>query len=244
MNFQFLYDINCDLGEGSGNDEQLMPFIDSCNIACGGHFGTLTTMQETINSAQNHQVKIGAHPSYPDTENFGRQIMAISETDLRHSLVEQMLCFKQACQLQGAELHHIKLHGALYNVAAQDSKIATLVLSAISKVMENTIIYAPYASVLAKLAQQKFTVMNEAFIDRRYHSDLNLVSRHHALAVIDDPQQAWQQFLSMVNENQITSIEGQTVTIKAETFCLHGDAKNALAIIKMIRNKSKTRTCR
>ena len=235
MMSQHLCDINCDLGEGMGNDTELMGFIDSCNIACGGHFGTLKTVQETIKLAQKHRVKIGAHPSYPDPENFGRCLMPMRDEELQHTLIEQLQLFKQACSLQASTAHHVKLHGALYNAAAKDLSIAKVVLSAIASVFKDVIIYAPYDSVLAQLAQQQFVVKHEAFIDRRYLNDLSLVPRHHPQAVIDNPQQAWQQLSLLIEQGKVITLEGEVKTLKAETFCLHGDATNALSIIEYIR---------
>ena len=123
-------DINCDLGEGIGNDAEIMPYINSCNIACGGHFGDLQTIKETILLAQKYAVKVGAHPSFPDKENFGRKLMTLSDNDLMDSISQQIKLFHQACNETGARMHHVKLHGALYNLAAKDSHIAELVIQA------------------------------------------------------------------------------------------------------------------
>ena len=166
-------DINCDLGEGVGNEAELLPLIGSCNIACGGHAGDFVSMRETINLAKKNEVKIGAHPSYPDKANFGRQVMSISNKDLKISLQKQLKTFDKALEVENAQLHHIKAHGALYNQTAKDEDLAKFYLDIIKPYRESTYIYVPFGSVIAKLASQKgFKIFYEAFADRNYNSRL------------------------------------------------------------------------
>jgi len=227
-------DINCDLGEGMGNDAALMPLLGSCNIACGGHFGDVKSMTITVKLAKKHGVMVGAHPSFPDKENFGREIMDISRDELHQSLVKQISDFQLVCQQNNVNMHHIKLHGALYNLAANDTEIAALVLNAFTRVKPEVKIYAPYFSAIAILAEDYFPIVYEAFADRNYNADLSLVSRDKPNAVIADKQKAYEQIKSIVETGKVTSIDGQMVDIKADTFCVHGDNQNALEILQFI----------
>lgn len=227
-------DINCDLGEGLGNDAELMPYLDSCNIACGGHFGDEQTMLQALKLAKKHDVKVGAHPSFPDKVNFGRKIIEITAEQLQYSLYHQIEDFVKACAICDMEMHHIKLHGALYNLAASDAEVAALVLNVFAAIQADIAIYVPYQSVIATLAEDYFPIIHEAFIDRRYHNDLRLVSRSRDDAVITDLGEAWQQMSDILATGHVTSVEGDRVKISAETFCLHGDEKNALDMIRYI----------
>lgn len=226
--------INCDLGEGTGNDAAIMPFISSCSIACGGHFGDDHTMRQTVRLAKQNGVGCGAHPSYPDRANFGRKPMAIPVAELSHSLNQQITDFHRICLEEGVVLHHIKLHGALYNQAAKDPQTALIVLDAIDKTSLKVPIYAPWKSALAKAAKGRYRILFEAFADRRYHADLRLVSRSHPDAVITDKEEVSRQVLSILKKGQLTTIEGRIVPIKADTFCVHGDQRNAVEILRFL----------
>ncbi len=228
-------DINCDLGEGMGNDAQLMPFLGSCNIACGGHFGDSKTMETAIQLAKKYHVNVGAHPSYPDKENFGRKIIDISRDELHQSLVQQISDFQTICTQNNVVMHHIKLHGALYNLAANDAEIAAVVLNAFAKVQAEIKIYVPYFSAIAILAEDYFPIVYEAFADRSYNADLSLVSRNESNAVITDKQQAWQQVKNIIETGKVSTINGGIANIKADTFCVHGDNDNALEILQHIQ---------
>ena len=176
--------INCDLGEGGYYDAELMPLISACNIACGGHAGTVESMHQTVMFAMENKVEIGAHPSYPDKENFGRISMEIPAEDLRLSIVAQILSLKQIAEAEGGKLTHIKLHGALYNDAAKDEDIAGIVIDSILEFEENFPVYAPQNSVISKLAEGKIKVIFEAFADRNYNENHSLVSRSKPNALI------------------------------------------------------------
>jgi len=158
--------INCDLGEGGEYDSQLMPLISACNIACGGHAGDVKTMTKTLLLAKENKVEIGAHPSYPDKENFGRVSMKISEENLIISIINQILSLHKIAQEHGEILTHIKPHGALYNDAAKDKNIAEIVLKAIDKCSLNLPIYCPENSAIFHLIKDKKKVVFEAFADR------------------------------------------------------------------------------
>lgn len=227
-------DINSDVGEGIGNEALLMPLISSCNIACGGHAGDEKTMREVLAFAKACNVKIGAHPSYPDKENFGRSIMKISDNALKKSLVEQISKLKLLAEENGQHLHHVKPHGALYNQAAIDSRVATLIIEAIRSVDENLAIYVPYNSVIAILAKPHLTTIVEGFADRSYHQDYTLVSRTHAEGVLNNAQAVIAHVLPMIMKDNLISLEGHILPFKVDTICVHGDTENAIDIVRAL----------
>ncbi|MCG8328793.1 MAG: 5-oxoprolinase subunit PxpA [Chitinophagales bacterium] len=228
-------DINCDLGEGVGNEAHLMPFISSCNIACGGHAGDEDSMKEVIGLAIKYNVKIGAHPSFPDREHFGRKFMDISSNDLLESLEKQILALKKLADALEVPVHHIKFHGALYNSSAKDAALARTCLFAIKNTLPNTFLYAPFGSAIAKEALlHNIKVKYEAFADRRYHNDLSLVSRKEKNAVIHDKKEVLQHLESMILNGQVKTVESDAVKIQAATFCVHGDTQNAVELIQYI----------
>jgi len=232
-------DINCDLGEGMNNDAQIMPHISRCNIACGGHAGDAEIMNRSIDFALEHGVAIGAHPSYPDRYNFGRKSMDMAPEVLKNTLITQIHELSRFARQHGTQLSHVKPHGALYHDLASNSELGRIFLDAVAEVLgETVIITAPY-SVLFKAPPQgqKHTLWSEGFIDRGYHSDLRLVSRGQEGAIIDNPDHAYQQFLSLCN-GQINSVEGQTIPILVNTCCLHSDHPNALSIAQRIGQNS------
>jgi UPF0271 protein len=225
-------DINCDVGEGIGNEKELLPLISSCNIACGGHAGDTQTMTEVIRLAKVNKVKVGAHPSYPDRENFGRVSMPISEADLTKSLQEQIRSFTSILENKNIKMHHIKAHGALYNDIAKDLLLAKTFLSAIEVYKENIFVYVPYNSMIAnECIRQNFNVKFEAFSDRNYNSDLSLVSRKLPNALLQKPEDVLNHLLMMVKEKQLRTYDGISVKIGADTFCIHGDTPSALQIL-------------
>lgn len=234
-------DFNCDVGEGVENEHLLMPFISSCNIACGGHFGDKHTIDKTIQLAIDHNVKIGAHPSFPDKENFGRKIMSISDGELQKSIVFQMDLFQERLQKKNTKLNHIKAHGALYNLIAKDKNTATVFVNIIKKYSENAYLYVPYNSIIEKVAiKNSIKIKYEAFADRNYNDDLSLVSRIEKNAIISNPQKVYQHVLNMIQNNCVKTISNSAIKIKAETFCVHGDTKNALEILKEVTQMLRT----
>ena len=157
---EYYLEINCDVGEGIGNEAALMPYISSCNIACGAHAGNREIMSETIKLAMQYSVKIGAHPSFPDRANFGRKTMRMPLDELQSSIEDQIIQLGDILEKLGGELHHVKLHGALYNLAAVDHKIAQVIINAIKKTRDNIYLYVPYNSTNQKLAlKNKFKIM-------------------------------------------------------------------------------------
>ncbi|MDO1514488.1 LamB/YcsF family protein [Maribacter confluentis] len=231
-------DINCDVGEGVGNEEKLFPLISSCNIACGGHAGSAESIAICLQLAKIHEVAIGAHPSYPDRENFGRVSMTISHTTLIRQIREQLKVFTNICNKLDMPLHHIKPHGALYNDIANNRNLALVFLNAVEPYRENTYLYVPYGSLIAELAiSAHWDIKREAFADRNYHTDLSLVSRKEENALITNAKDVWEHLLLMVKENHVKTIENMNVPIHADTYCFHGDTPAASDILTYITSK-------
>lgn len=231
--------LNCDLGEGGKHDEELMPYISACNIACGGHAGTIESMQKTVELAIEHGVEIGAHPSYPDKRGFGRISIKMEPAELRRSLVEQILSIKRIAEAKGAALIHIKPHGALYHDAMNDKKTADIILEAIDAFTDKLVIYAPEHSKLAEMAGKTIPVKLEAFADRTYEPDGSLVARSLPGAVIKQKQQVYEHLISMIQKKKIRCLNGIEIPCHAHTFCLHSDTENAVGILKFLHMKFK-----
>ena len=230
-----MIDINCDLGEGFNNEHIIMPLISSCNISCGAHAGSLEIMDKVIQLARKYKVKIGAHPSFPDRDNFGRNVLDISNSDLQKSLEDQLTIFKDRALLQNATIHHVKPHGALYNLIAINSEKASVVIAAIQHVFEAVKLYVPYQSRIEEIAiQSGLEIVYEAFADRRYNEDLSLVSRTFSNALIKDKQEVLKQVQKIANKQLVTTVNFHEKKIKASTFCVHGDTKNAIEILEYL----------
>lgn len=227
--------INCDLGEGLPNDAELMQHISSCNIACGGHAGTIETIDKTIALAIENNVKIGAHPSYPDKENFGRKTLALSSSELQESLENQLQLFLERLKLQNGKLHHIKIHGALYNESAKSKELAETIIKAVKNIDDSVFLYVPFNSEIEKTAKQhNIKILYEGFLDRNYNDDHSLVSRNEENAVIHDKEEALKHLQRMVFDGQIKTISGKKITTKADTFCIHGDNTSAVEMLTYI----------
>ena len=230
-----MIDINCDLGEGFNNEHIIMPLISSCNISCGAHAGSLEIMDKVIQLARKYKVKIGAHPSFPDRDNFGRNVLDISNSDLQKSLEDQLTIFKDRALLQNATIHHVKPHGALYNLIAINSEKASVVIAAIQHVFEAVKLYVPYQSRIEEIAiQSGLEIVYEAFADRRYNEDLSLVSRTLSNALIEDKYEVLKQVQKISDKQLVTTVNLNEKEIKASTFCVHGDTKNAIEILEYL----------
>jgi UPF0271 protein len=235
-------DINCDMGESYGrfrvgSDEAIMPYISSCNIACGMHGGDPATIIKTIETAIAHNKKIGAHPSYPDLMGFGRRSMGISRSDLYAAVAFQIASLYTLVEKAGGKLHHVKVHGALYNDAAINPALAGPILDAIKYIDSGLVIFTLPDSILSKTAKERgMKVMHEAFADRRYNDDLSLQSRTIQGAVISDPVIAVKQVMGMVKRKEVITVSGEVKKIQAATICVHGDTKGAVDIAKSIHN--------
>lgn len=229
--------INADLGEMAGQDGAIMPYLFSCNIATGGHIGNVESMTKTIELALKNHVKIGAHPSYPDTKNFGRVRPEISDSALKESLKNQLHNFYELAAKVKTEVHHIKPHGALYHDVVNDENKSALFLSVLDELGLRTSIYSLKNGFLHEFGQKKHKIFFEAFIDRRYKSDLNLVNRKENHALIIEAHEVWEQLESMHYHQKVKVEAGNFVPLKADTYCLHGDHPNALEILQYIYQK-------
>ncbi len=231
--------INCDLGEGGNQDGEIMSLISACNIACGGHAGTVKSMRETVQLALENNVEIGAHPSYPDKENFGRRSMVMTAENLKQTLVAQILSLKQITEAEGGKIDHIKPHGALYNDAAKDEKKAKIIIDSILEFNENFALYAPPESIISHLAKGKIEVVFEAFADRNYSDNYQLISRSIPNALITQKEAVFSHVLSMFSNREILLETGAKISCYASTFCLHSDTPNSVKILKYLHEKLK-----
>ena len=231
-------DINVDVGEGLNNEDQLMPYISSCNIACGGHAGDIETMRTVVKLAKQFNVKVGAHPSFPDRAHFGRQAMEISSAGLFKSIRTQINSLIKILREEHVALHHVKPHGALYNLAAKDKAIAIVVIEAMKSIALPIKLYVPYKSVIAELAiSENIPIVYEAFADRNYNDDLSLVSRNKKNAIILNATEIFNHVLKMIRQQKVNTINGVEVEMKAHTYCVHGDNPKAVFLIKELKEK-------
>ena len=228
--------INCDLGEGLNNEDLIMPLIKSCNIACGGHSGDINSMERCIELSIINNVEIGAHPSYPDKENFGRIHVDISGLALKESILNQIESLISICKNHNTDLTHIKAHGALYNEMIKDSNLSNLYLDIIDVYKDNYYLYIPYKSEIEKIAIDRgFKIKYEVFGDRNYNDDLTLVSRNDKEALITIPEKVIKHISEIYYNNCVVSVTGNKHDIKADTYCIHSDTENAEDILKSIK---------
>jgi UPF0271 protein len=236
----FSIDINCDMGEVCGNDAELMNYVSSINVACGFHAGDARTMRETVQLAANKGIKIGSHPSYLDLENFGRSEKSLSALEVFDIVLYQTSALKGICEAFGAKLHHVKPHGALYNQAAKDAKLARAIAESVKILDEKLILYGLSGSFLISEAEKiGLQTKSEVFADRTYQSDGSLTPRTQPNALIKNVDDSIKQVLQMVENQSVTATNGETVQLKAETICIHGDGENALEFAKTIYEKLK-----
>ena len=237
-----MININCDLGEGLNNEHIIMPLINSCNIACGGHAGNNESMIQCIEIAIRNNLQIGAHPSYPDRLNFGRKKIDISSSEFSHSIINQVESLEQIASSYGKEINHIKAHGALYNEMINDSDIADFYLDTVKDYKERYSLYVPYNSKIEKLALKKgFNIIYEVFGDRNYNDDLSLVSRDKENAIINSPDNVIKHLKPIVESNTVKTITGNYNEIKFDTICIHSDTNNSIEILKNINRVFKNR---
>ena len=214
--------INCDLGEGIGNDAAIMPYIDEANIACGFHAGDAFTMRETVALCIRHGVKMGAHPSYLDRENFGRKEIELSPEEIYLLVKKQIETLNQIVKTAGGTLNHVKPHGALYNTSAKNPEVAKAIAKAVKDVSGDLILFGLKGSLSIEVAQKMdLKTAEEAFADRRYENDGTLTPRSQPGACFTDVQ----------------DVLNQVEKIKADTWCIHGDGPHALEFAKALKAK-------
>ena len=225
-------DLNCDVGEGMGQDARLIPLVSSANIACGAHAGSPSDMHEAIAIAREHGTAIGAHPGHRDRDHFGRREVSLSVNQATTLVCEQVSALEK---IAGEPPHHIKLHGGLYHQVGRDRVLAEAVTSALHTDWPQVVVVAMAGSVLVDVAQAEgLRVAKEAFIDRRYASSGHLVSRSDAGGYISDALQAANQAVRLVNERSVRTADGGMLDVQADTLCIHGDGKNAVEITKAV----------
>lgn len=233
-------DINCDLAEGrtkedADKDALLMPYLSSCNIACGGHAGNTKTIEYAINDALEKRLKIGAHPGYPDPDNFGRKTIEYTEKEVLAFLKEQMDTFLTIADKNKARLNHIKLHGALYNDVEDNIELANIIVDYIAESFSDIEIYGLAQGAFQKVCEEKqLNFIPEGFMDRRYTPDNKLTARTIAGAMITEDELCIEQAIALAKKQSIKSITGEWVLPKVKTICLHGDNKNALNIAEKL----------
>lgn len=233
-------DLNCDLGEGFTTDEQIIPLISSANIACGFHAGNTDTMKRTIELCMKHGVAIGAHPSWPDRENFGRTEVQRSTEDIYTIVTEQLSIISGITNELGGNLLHVKPHGALYNQSAKNKSIAAAIAKAVYDFDAGLFLFGLSGSIsLTEADALQLKTVHEVFADRTYQDDGNLTPRTQPNALITDELKALQQILQMINEQTFTSVSGKIIPVKADTICIHGDGKNAVAFATIISSALK-----
>jgi UPF0271 protein len=235
-------DINCDMGEGIGHDEELMPFISSANIACGYHAGDESTMRRTIRLCLQYGVKPGAHPSFADKENFGRTMMHLPGNKIYDLVIAQLNIISAIAVEENTKLHHVKPHGALYNMAAKDSTMAKAIARAVKDFDSTLMYYGLSGSVMIEEAMAVgLRTASEVFADRTYQPDGSLTSRSLPKALITKVEAIESQVLKLYKENKVTAINGEEIFLKADTLCIHGDGEHAVefakAIYKLVHEK-------
>ncbi|HEY6005689.1 MAG TPA: 5-oxoprolinase subunit PxpA [Anaeromyxobacter sp.] len=234
-------DLNCDMGEGEPSDARIMPFITSANVACGFHAGDAATMRRTVRLAREHGVSVGAHPSYLDREGFGRRALDVPPERVRDEVVYQIGALWGVCRAEGVRLAHVKPHGALYNSAAADPALAQAICDAVRAVDPSLVLVCLAGSRMAELARKLgLACAEEAFADRAYTSGGALVSRSAPGAVIQDAREVSNRAVRIVREQRITSIDGATLSLRAQTLCVHGDTPGAEKLVAAIRARLDT----
>lgn len=234
-------DLNCDMGESFGHyklgyDEDVIKYISSANIACGYHAGDPMVINKTVAMAGENGVGIGAHPSFPDLQGFGRRNMDLTEEEIRSFVIYQVGAIKTFAEAYGYTLQHVKPHGAINHMAVADRNIADVIVKSILEIDKNLIFVAIAGTNLYYAAHDMgMRVASEFFADRNYNPDGTLVSRRQSNALIDDEDFALKRTVRAVKEGVVEAVDGSTVQVKVDTVCLHGDAPSAVAFSRSIK---------
>jgi 5-oxoprolinase (ATP-hydrolysing) subunit A len=233
-------DLNCDMGElpeaiADGTQEALMQYITSANVACGGHAGDAAAMRATIEQAVRHGVAIGAHPGYPDSENFGRLELKLSPQEISDFVFEQVRALAEIADRCGARIVHVKPHGALYNQAAGNREISAAIAEGVARCRRDVVLMGLAGSLMLETFREAgFVVAAEAFADRRYEPDGTLRSRKFADALLRDPAEAGKQAVGIAVRGTVIAWDGSEVAVKAQTICIHGDTPGAVGIAEVV----------
>ena len=233
--------INCDLGEKSKHhsnkyDPELLEIVNSANVACGYHAGDDESMKQVVQISKKNGVSIGAHPSFNDPENFGRQRMKLPPTEVRQLIIDQYEILQKIAQDHGENVTHIKPHGALNNMACEDIDLATTLAKAINEINKDLIYLVPTGSKMEEAAKKlNMRIACEIFADRNYEDDGNLVSRKKPHALITDPEEAKKHVLNMVKNQSLNCHSGKQIPCEIDSVCIHGDNLSSLTTAKSIR---------
>lgn len=234
-------DLNSDLGESFGRfvvglDEKVIPYISSANVACGYHASDPVVMEKTVKTAKEHNVRVGAHPGFPDLMGFGRRNMDITPAEAKAYTLYQISALSGFCKAQGVEMQHVKPHGAFYNTAARDYELSKAICEAIYAFDRNLIVMGLSGGELVRAAKDMgLRTALEVFADRAYEEDGSLVNRRKEGAMITDETQAIARVVRMIKEGKVTAITGKDIEIKADSICVHGDGEKAVAFVEKIR---------
>jgi len=234
--------INCDLGEKSKHhsnkyDPDLLEIVNSANVACGFHAGDDESMNQVIQISKKNNVSIGAHPSFNDPENFGRQRINLSSKEIKKLIVDQYEILQKIADNYGTIVTHIKPHGALNNMACEDIELATTLAQTINEISKDLIYLVPTGSKMEEAAKKiNMKIACEIFADRNYEDDGNLVSRKKTHALITDPNQAKKHVLTMVKNQALNCHSGKQIPCEIDSVCIHGDNKSSLATAKSIKD--------
>jgi UPF0271 protein len=238
----FSIDLNSDVGESFGAyrigaDEDLFPLISSANVACGFHGGDPRVMERTVTTLARKGVAIGAHPGFPDIPGFGRREMHLSPEEIRTDVMYQIGALKVFCDAAGVPLHHVKPHGAMYNMAAKDREMARAIAQAVINAAPTAMIYAQAGTEMAHAAENLgLRVAYEVFADRAYLANGLLVPRSQGGAVIHDAEDVGARIISMTRGEPIATIDGAPIMLRADTVCVHSDTPQAVAIARAVRS--------
>ena len=226
-------DINCDMGEGIGNDELIMPFVSSANIACGKHAGDETTIRQTVLLAKKYSVKIGAHPSFDDKINFGRTEMNLAASELYNLVYNQIKKLAEICLSLNTKLNHVKPHGALYNLSARDAPTAALIAQVVKDFDDKLVLFGLSGSHSIREAKSiGLKTASEVFADRTYQDNGSLTPRTEPHALITSEIESLRQVMEMIKEGMVHTISGKKIKIIADTICIHGDGAHAVKFAK------------
>ncbi|MFQ3544001.1 5-oxoprolinase subunit PxpA [Halobacillus rhizosphaerae] len=240
-----LVDINCDMGESFGTykigqDEEILKYVTSANIACGFHAGDPAVMRKTVQQALDTNTGIGAHPGFPDLTGFGRRAIDVTGQEAYDMVVYQIGALQAFVQAEGGVLQHVKPHGALFNMAAKQPNLAEAIAEAVYKVNPELILFGLAGSELVKAGKNTgLKTASEVFSDRTYQSDGSLTSRKEPDALITNQEKAVEQVIRMVKENKVMTLQKEDIDIKAQTICIHGDGEHALEFAEFITDALK-----
>jgi len=230
-------DLNADVGEGVGDDPGVLPSVSSANSACGFHAGNPALMRSTVLLARRHWVAVGAHPGFQDLEGVGRREMRVSTAELENLVAYQIAALAGVAALEGMRLSHVKPHGALYNMAARDAGMSDAIARAVRAVDASLVLFGLSGSELVAAGERAgLRVASEVFADRGYWPNGNLAPRGTPGAVMTDIEDVARRAVGMARDHAVTSVDGSSVSVRADTICIHGDTPGAAALARAVRS--------